>query len=204
MTLETLTKSATETQTEADSGDDAVEVTPADDAEPEPEPLSKDVVFEILKNQRRRDALAYLKDNGGVATLSDMAEFIAAKENDITIEQLSSSQRKRVYIGLYQCHLPKMASSGVIEFDKNRGDIELNGAAEQLDPYLTDDDDATASTSGGTANHVLLASGLGLAVVAGLAGVPVFDLVPDAGWAIISTGALMTLTVVESVRGRRD
>jgi len=46
---------------------------------------------------------------------------------DSAPEKLTSRERKRVYVGLYQCHLPKMDGVGVIEFDKNRGTIESAG-----------------------------------------------------------------------------
>jgi hypothetical protein len=75
----------------------------------------------------------------GVTTLNVMAEHIAALENDIDVSQLSSSQRKRVYIGLYQCHLPKMDEYGVIDFQKNRGIITLKNTT-QLESYLPNED----------------------------------------------------------------
>jgi hypothetical protein len=165
-----------------------------------PVTLSKDTLFEILKNQRRRDALSYLKANDGIATLSDMAEFIAAKENGIEIGALSSSQRKRVYIGLYQCHLPKMDSAGIIDFEKNRGDITLRPEAEQLEVYLVDEaaDNAEAATP--TVRNLAVAGGIATAVGASLLGVPGFALVPDVAWAVVSTGALVALTALESRR----
>lgn len=165
--------------------------------------LSKDVVFELLKNQRRRDALRYLKDNDGEATLSDMAEYIAAKENDITVEALSSSQRKRVYIGLYQCHLPKMSDAGVIDFEKNRGDIELRSLVEQLEPYLDgqdDDEDVSVPEPDAPTRYLAVAAAVGAVVAAGLLGFPLFSFVPAAGWAVLSTVALMTIAGVETYR----
>ncbi len=132
---------------------------PSDEA---PSTLSKDEMFELLKNQRRRDALRYLREDGE-STLSDLAERIAAKENDIEVVELSSAQRKRVYIGLYQCHLPKLDDAGVVDFEKHRGDVERLDAAAQLDSYLdppagdaesaaTDQDDE-AVLDGRTAVH---------------------------------------------------
>jgi DNA-binding transcriptional ArsR family regulator len=101
--------------------------------------LSLDQVFEILKNERRREVMSYLRTNGGEATLSDLAEHIAALENDTTVRQISSSQRKRVYVGLYQCHLPKMNDMEIIDFEKNRGTVRLGPNASLLAPYLTQD-----------------------------------------------------------------
>jgi hypothetical protein len=60
--------------------------------------LPLDQVFEILKNSRRRQTLHYLFENDGKATLSELAEHIAALENDVDIKAITSSQRKRVYV----------------------------------------------------------------------------------------------------------
>lgn len=102
--------------------------------------LPLDKVFEILKNSRRRHTLAYLNANGGNTTLSDLAEHIAATENNVSVRALSSDQRKRVYVGLYQCHLPKMDDMNIVQFDKHRGTVELAAAASQFDLYIGDSD----------------------------------------------------------------
>jgi len=205
---------ATELLSARDSSDDAPDVVDAEagtgteaevelaaetEIEAEPEPLSKDTMFEILKNQRRRDALAFLKTEGGSTTLSDMAEHIAARENDTTVAQLTSSQRKRVYIGLYQCHLPKMAGSGIVDFDKNRGTIQLREAAEQLEPFLAGETESEPSSS---KYALAMALGVGFGTSAGVGGVPVFTAIPDAGWAVISASALVVLAGIEAIRNR--
>ena len=99
------------------------------------EEIRLDVIFDILKNQRRRHVLRYLRENE-TTTLSDLAEHVAALENDKDVRSLTSSERKRVYVGLYQCHLPRMNDAGVIDFDSDRGRIELRDTADQLDEYL--------------------------------------------------------------------
>ncbi|WP_262177606.1 DUF7344 domain-containing protein [Haloarcula laminariae] len=106
--------------------------------EPEPEPLSLDLVFEILKNSRRREVIHYLRDREAEerVSLGELAEHVAAIENDTTTEQLTSSQRKRVYVGLYQCHLPKMDDMGVVDFNQDRGHVALAPQADCLTEYL--------------------------------------------------------------------
>ncbi|WP_436935638.1 DUF7344 domain-containing protein [Halovenus marina] len=98
--------------------------------------LSKAHVFELLSAQRRQEVLRYLEANGGTATLGEVAEYIAGLECEVDPAQLNSQQRKRVYVGLYQCHLPKMADAGVIDYDQSRGDIELNERSARLLKYL--------------------------------------------------------------------
>lgn len=107
--------------------------------ESEPEQLPLDVVFEILKNRRRRLVLQYLDEVDAQTSLSDLAEHIAAIENNKTTAQLGSQERKRVYVGLYQCHLPRMHDSGAIAFDDDRGTVEIGPNAEQLYEFLEED-----------------------------------------------------------------
>lgn len=98
--------------------------------------LSKDMIFGLLMNRRRRQVLTYLLGTEGTVTLSDLAEHIAAWENDIEIRALNSAQRKRVYVGLYQTHLPKMDDAGVIDYNQDRGLITLGENADSLVLYL--------------------------------------------------------------------
>lgn len=98
--------------------------------------LVLDEVFEILKNHRRRLVIQFLNKHGGDSTLSTLAEHIAAIENDTTVQQLSSAQRKRVYVGLYQSHLPKMDEMDVVDFDQDRGTVELSTNATDVLDYL--------------------------------------------------------------------
>lgn len=109
-------------------------------------PLDKDLVFEILKNQRRRRVLQYIREDGH-SDLGNLAEQIAAEENDTTVDELSADERKRVYIGLYQTHLPKMDEAGVVIYDQSNGVVSAGPAIVQLIPYLetaADDEDADA------------------------------------------------------------
>jgi hypothetical protein len=89
-----------------------------------------DRVFEILKNERRRRVLTTLDRADGPVELGVLAETIAAFENGTTPERVDSTQRKRVYVALYQCHLPKMADLGVIEYDSRAGRVELTEDAQ--------------------------------------------------------------------------
>jgi len=103
------------------------------------ETLSKDIIFELLKNRRRREVLAYLLEADETVTLGELAEQIAAWENDTEVNALNSDQRKRVYVALYQTHLPKMHDAGIVEYDQDRGLITLADNADLLVMYLDTD-----------------------------------------------------------------
>lgn len=102
-----------------------------------PAELSLDKKFELLKNQRRRWVLKFLLQNGEASTTGELAEHVAVLENDKEhVNGLTSQERKAAYVGLYQCHLPKMDDYGVIRFNQARGRIELTEQAYQLEEYL--------------------------------------------------------------------
>ena len=107
------------------------------------EALPIDIIFSVLQNQRRRLVLAAVEEQNGSTTLSELAEHIASIENDKPSAALNAQERKRVYIGLYQCHLPKMADADAIQFDQHRGAIERGPKAEQFHEYLDRDSAST-------------------------------------------------------------
>lgn len=98
--------------------------------------LEPDTLFLLLQNKRRRDIYRLLRRHDGVLSHSELAEFIAAEENGKSVSQLTSKERKRVYVSLYQGHLPMMADAGVIEFERTGGAVKLTDRADQLEKYL--------------------------------------------------------------------
>ncbi|WP_276261519.1 DUF7344 domain-containing protein [Haloglomus litoreum] len=102
--------------------------------------LSPDLIFDLLSSPRRRMALYYLREHGGSSTVTELAEEIASLEYDIPAEELSRQQRKRVYVSLYQTHVPKLAEAGVIEYDEDTSEVQLTDRARRMDSYLTTDD----------------------------------------------------------------
>lgn len=100
--------------------------------------LDREGVFDVLSNSRRRYAVEYLKkhDEGSHIELSDLVDYIAARENDTSITRVDYKQRKRVYSSLRQSHLPKLQEYDLIEYDKNRGTIGLNDAIREVQMHL--------------------------------------------------------------------
>jgi len=94
----------------------------------------KDELFSILSNHRRRYTIQFCKQEDGAATLSDLAEQVAAWEEEKTVSELTSAERKRVYTSLQQTHLPTLADAGMIRYEDH--EIELTDAADELDVYM--------------------------------------------------------------------
>ena len=100
--------------------------------------LTRDQIFEVLSNERRRLILFYLnqQDEGKQVSFRELVDQVAAWENGTTVDELRSSERKCVYSALRQSHLPKLQKLGVIEFDHLRGEVILTDAAEDIEVYL--------------------------------------------------------------------
>ena len=112
----------------------------------EADALPKDEIFHLLQNQRRRYVLQYLQEVDGTVEMRDMAEQVAAWEHDTTLQALTSDERQRVYIALYQAHLPKLDEKGVIEYNQSRGIVEPTARVNQLTQYLqTPEDNSEAA-----------------------------------------------------------
>lgn len=98
-------------------------------------PLSDDA-FDVLSNARRRRVLIHLFEADEPATLAGLSRSVAAWENGVGEDVITSRQRKRVYTALRQSHLPKMDRAGVIDYDADRGSVELTDEAAGLRTYL--------------------------------------------------------------------
>lgn len=98
--------------------------------------LALDDAFNILSNSRRRYILYYLYTRGEPATIDELAGQIAAWENEIPIESLDDTARRRVYVSLYQTHLPKLDDFGIADYDRDDGTVTLTERAEEIVRYL--------------------------------------------------------------------
>jgi len=163
---------------------------------------SKGELFEALSNDRRRETLRYLlQQEDGRTTKGEVARHIAALETDKPVEQVTSDERKRVYIALHQTHLPKLHELDLVEYDSSQGALRLSDDCDGLAVYLdieTDSDDADARPWG----RYSLAMGLsGLGATAVLAaGVGPAAAGPGLGVAA-ALAVAVTVTGVAQARG---
>lgn len=159
------------------------------------EDLSKDEVFHVLQASRRRDALRYLRDADEPVRLRDLAEHVAAWEHDVSVAELTSTQRQRVYISLYQTHLPKLDEKGIVEYDKERGVLEATDRAAGFYPYL----DGTATDGDPWARRYV---GAGALCGVGLLVLSIVDLsVPEVAVGGLVISVFLGLAAVHAVAG---
>lgn len=113
--------------------DDASDSEDVDESTHDTEP-TRDELFHVLRNQRRRFAIHHLKRSKEPVDVGDLATQVAAWENDVTVEDVTSEQRRRVYNALQQTHVPELDDTGLVE--TSRREVELTERAEDLDVYL--------------------------------------------------------------------
>lgn len=94
--------------------------------------LSRDEIFEVLSSDRRRHLIYFLESHAGEAELRELAQWIAARENGTDPEAISEQARKRVYISLYQTHLPKLETYGLVEYDSDEKRVATTERIEEV------------------------------------------------------------------------
>ena len=178
----------------ADSDDEATF-----ESESDPRAVPLDEAFALLRSRRRRAIVRRLQATP-TTDIGDLAEHVAAQETDTSRDQLGSKGRKRVYISLYQSHLPRLADAGVVAYDSNRGVVERLPAADALDRQLG----RFRAYESKPALDRLQYAGICVqfAVVAGAFGLPPLDALAPAWWATVSVFTLVTLAVATSVGAR--
>ncbi|GAB7092765.1 hypothetical protein JCM18237_30360 [Halorubrum luteum] len=158
----------------------------------------KDELYDLLSSHRRRYVLHVCKKHDGPVTLSELAEQIAAWEHDKTVEEITSTERKRVYTSLQQTHLDRMAEAGMIRYEGD--EIELTDEAEGLDVYL----DIVPPQSIPWGVYYLGLSVLGAIVLAGVwVGFVPTGTVPAIGWAALVLMAFLLSSIGQVIQHRR-
>lgn len=168
--------------------------------EPDHPELTRDEIFEMLSNRRRRYAIHLLQQSETERTLSNVAEHVAAWENEESVDEVSAKERKRVYTSLQQFHLPKMDEKGVVDFDSHAGVVKLDDAFEDMDIYMevTEEYDFPWSVY-----YLGLASVSTVFVALSWAGVPPFARIPNAGWVVFILTTLGLFTLAHTALTRR-
>lgn len=181
------------------------------------EPLEPDDLFHSLQNERRRRVLRVVTAAGDeTLAMGAIAESIAAVENECPEHLVSSNQRKRVYIALYQNHLPQLDDMGLVEYDQGRGKVAAGPALAQAVAFLemtaaadaqgeSDDevdDGAEAAGQAGRFDRSLLTgdrSSLGLAASGGVAAANLVATAAVWGGVLDATNALAVALAVAVV-----
>ncbi len=95
---------------------------------------SLDIMFEVLSSRRRRDALRYLLDTEGAVDIDELTAAVARL--GAGKEELTREQHRQYYATLYQLHLPKLDSAGLIKHDERKNRITVQDSARWAESFL--------------------------------------------------------------------
>nr|WP_225316448.1 transcriptional regulator [Haloferax sp. CBA1149] len=119
--------------------------------------------------------------------------MVAARENETPVEDVTDEERQRVYISLYQTHLPKLESAGLVRYDEEERSVSLvSDVATRGFFWMQSEDGRSWSKYYGALGI------LGWVLILGLwAGLPVFSLLSWAAVAIFVSTALVVLVLAQ-------
>lgn len=162
--------------------------------------VSHDQGFDLLSNHRRRYVLYYLHESDQRAELGELAEVVAAWENEVSVSEVSSADRKRVYTSLQQVHLPRMDDLGVVDFDDREGTVRLGPASDDLDVYM----EVVTGADVPWSQFYLGLSVLNVALLAA-AGADLFPAAfPDIAFGVFATTTVLVASVVHTYVNRTE
>ena len=161
--------------------------------------LSQDLVYDILSSPRRRYVLYYLRQVDEPIELTALAEQVAAWENETDPDSLTDQERKRVYVSLYQTHIPKLDDAGIVDYDKDDGTVTLGPGATAIDEYLQQ---SSVETPWQRIYLAIAAAGTVLLVVTAL-NVSVFASLSEALAAVLVVVAFLVASLLHYVEYRQ-
>ena len=134
--------------------------------------ITQDEIFDLLSNPRRRYVINYLLRENRPVSIQELSKELATWEFDVDEDQLTDQQEKRIYVALYQTHIPKLEDVGVIDYDDDASLVELTDQARQLQPYVEE----TPEQQRRWPWYYLLITAVGLLLYAGVQfGIPPVD-----------------------------
>ena len=101
--------------------------------------LSRDEIFHILSNERRRRVLEHIENEREPVEVTTLVDAVAAAEaagEQGELDNTSSHIRSSVYSALVQTHLPAMEEAGVIEYDQDDQVVSPTDNTRDVQLYL--------------------------------------------------------------------
>jgi len=101
-----------------------------------------DTALTILRNERRRMVVRYVSGmpvsdhEAARVRVRDLAEVLAAAEENCAVGVVPPSSAKSVYVALIDTHLPKLDAVGVLDYDDDRKTVGRRPAVDSFVEYL--------------------------------------------------------------------
>lgn len=85
--------------------------------------LSNEVISEILSDDRYQLIIKHLaafksgEDSSNGISMGSLVDRVAADELDISQSELTAANRQRIWVSLYETHLPLLGEAGIVEWE---------------------------------------------------------------------------------------
>ncbi|ELZ42353.1 hypothetical protein C471_04920 [Halorubrum saccharovorum DSM 1137] len=98
--------------------------------------LSRNDIFDLLSNRRRRFVVHALKRMEEPVELAELSTYVAAWEMETEPEEIDHEDRRSVYVTLRRTHLPKMDEKNVIQFNKSEKTVQSTEILDNIDVHI--------------------------------------------------------------------
>lgn len=92
--------------------------------------ISQENLFTALSSERRRNTIEALTEIGEPTSLSKIVDYVAESELDKPIAEINSDERNRIYVSLYQCHVPHLADTNLLNYNEDTKQISASPQTE--------------------------------------------------------------------------
>lgn len=99
--------------------------------------LEFETVLDLCRDQHRRIVLAVLASQQRSLTVQDLTKAIVKHNHHVALTESSAETHARIRTALHHGHLPKLESSGVVEYDPERELVHPTETFDRLQPVLS-------------------------------------------------------------------
>ena len=92
-------------------------------------------IHRLLGRERRYHAIDLLLERGPVE-FGQLVDEVTARETGRPVDDLDSGARDSVRVSLYQTHLPKLETNGIVEYERVSGTIHPGPAIDSVRAYM--------------------------------------------------------------------
>jgi hypothetical protein len=100
-------------------------------------PITFDTVLDLCRDKHRRIVLAVLAAEQRSLTVNDLRRTILTRNHHTPVIDASEEVLTEIRVSLHHVHIPKLESTGVIEYDSERQLVEPTEQFDQLQPHLS-------------------------------------------------------------------
>lgn len=98
--------------------------------------LADDTLFELLASPRRRLLLSALSEHSGSRRLKALSRDIVAHEDGEEPDDIDEDDVMRVYVALYQTHIPELNAHGLVEYDDDERVVHMSDRGAHAVAFL--------------------------------------------------------------------